>query len=151
MARVYVVKRITHVLFATALVSVSGLWKTNMFIFYTIVAMFSSIIPDADLRYMHRKLLHNLFVPVLLAVLVYYPLSWLSIDAHYLASSLVLGWLSHVLLDVVTVKGVYLFYPIANAKVALKICKSDSLLCNTLLSVASLIVIIYNVRALILG
>lgn len=144
-------KRITHVLFATALVSISGLWKTNMFVFYTIVAMFSSIIPDMDLKYMHRKLLHNLFAPVLLAISVYYLLSWLGINACHLALSLILGWLSHVLLDTITIKGVYLFYPLVDTKIALKICRSDSLPCNLFLSIASLIVIIYNVKALVLS
>ncbi|MEM4903574.1 MAG: metal-dependent hydrolase [Desulfurococcaceae archaeon] len=149
--RAYAVRRVTHVLFATALVSVSGLWETDLFAFYTLTALLSSIVPDVDLKYMHRKLLHNLFVPTLVAVSIYYSFMWLGVNAYHLILSFTSGWLSHILLDMITVKGVHPFYPLVNKRVALKICKSDGLLCNALLSGASLIVIIYSIKTLVTG
>jgi len=111
-------------------------------------ATIAAILPDADLRLKHRKSLHNVFAPLLLASLF----ALLFPDNKYIIpcmSGLLIGWLSHVLLDFLTVKGVYALYPLSGARFRLGLCKSDSITCNLLLSLVALAMIIARVGALL--
>lgn len=114
----------THLLFAALVVL---LWLKHFSIqnslFFALVALFSSIIVDIDkadskagrklwplsliieffLR--HRGLLHSFWIPLLFYVLV-------KNVSLIIASGFFVGYVSHLLLDALTVQGVTFFYPL---------------------------------------
>ena len=77
-------------------------------ILYGIFALLGSVFPDADLKFMHRKLLHNiwsLFVIVFLGM----KFGLLNSTAGMLFS---LGFISHLVSDSLTPTGIMPFWPI---------------------------------------
>lgn len=70
------------------------------------VAAVYSLLPDLDLRFKHRFMLHNLFAMVILTL----PLARMAAGQHA-----VIGYASHLLLDSVTRTGVCWDYPIGKA------------------------------------
>jgi inner membrane protein len=136
-------RKITHMFFALAL----ALWflrswshiATSIKLYYAFiaVAVFSSTIPDLDLKLKHRKTLHNITVPVLTGLVL-----WTLVpQALLLVVAFILGWLSHVLLDALTTRGVYPLHPLLDYKLALKLCKSENSLWNTTIILLSLLVV----------
>lgn len=134
-------KRITHVIFATALTAALNLWVINGGAFYTFVAMASSIAPDLDLGRYHRKMLHNIFTWISLAVFSQIMASYLGLNGRYIFISMTIGWLSHVFLDSLTKKGVALLYPFSKRFYGLKIFNSDGLVINVFFILLSLLII----------
>lgn len=133
--------RITHIFFSIAI----SMWvlptcNLTMQAILSILTGIGSIVPDFDLRFKHRKALHNIFVPLILCVLVLLVFSEIP-DVNVYVSAFLLGWLSHILLDALTVKGVYLFYPLLNRGLKIGVCRSGSLSCNLLFSFISLTLI----------
>lgn len=141
--------RKTHVVFAIALLSYTDVFSRVEFPLYAVIAAFISILPDMDLKYKHRKLLHNVFVPLMLSLLLYalYSTIQLQLDSQYFIyvnKAVWIGWLSHLFLDILTMKGVYLFYPLLDIGISLKLCHSNSVFWNTLAIVLSLIAITWR-------
>lgn len=99
-----------------------------------------AVIPDADLRFKHRKALHNIFAPLVLAAALSYVFQGVTL-AELAVTWLFIGWISHIALDVITVKGVYLFYPFYRRAISIGLCRSDSLFWNLALSALSLALI----------
>jgi len=100
----------------------------NKFIFVSI-AVIASLIPDLDmpasklgqkvrplswflnLLFGHRGLIHTIFFPLVIwGVLVHY-------NKHFIAAPFFLGYMSHLVIDMLTVQGIYFFYPISKVKV----------------------------------
>ncbi len=109
--------RITHVAMGFA----AGLLVGGNSI-YSIVCGFmgalGGYIPDLDLRFMHRKFLHNIILPTTLFIVVSI-LDVMYIDTPYyrdlafnLIFSLFLGWLLHIFTDSLTTRGVYVLWPL---------------------------------------
>lgn len=134
-------KRLTHTIFAFALFSYTDMLFKNEVIFYAVITVLSSIIPDLDLRFKHRKLLHNIFAPLLFSALLNLLLVFLGIYPYYFILALLVGWMSHIVLDMLTKRGVYIFYPILDHGISLKICNSNSLFWNSFIIVISLMII----------
>jgi len=105
---------------------------------FVAVAVFSSTIPDLDLKFKHRKTLHNIVVPALIALAVYTAVP----QVLLLGIALLLGWISHVVLDALTTRGVYPLHPLINSKLALKLCKSEDPAWNVIITLLSLLVIV---------
>ena len=141
-------KRVTHVLFAAAI----ALWLMPEVIgglehiteLARAVAVLSSaagsVIPDADLRFKHRKALHNILVPLVLVFALSYAFHGITL-AELAVAWLFIGWMSHIALDAITVRGIYLFYPFSKRVIKIGLCRSDSLPCNLVLSALSLVLI----------
>jgi len=112
---------------------------TSLQLYYAfiVVAVFSSTLPDLDLKLKHRKTLHNIVVPALLGAVFYA----LAPQALILTVAFIVGWLSHVVLDALTTRGVYPLYPLVKYKLALRLCRSESPLWNTTIILVSLLVI----------
>jgi len=113
-------KRTTHVLFAVAISGLMGLWSVNGGPFLALISGLGGVIPDLDLGKYHRRLLHNLFIVVLVYLLLEYLTRYIDFGIPYIPQALVLGWLSHIFLDSFTVRGVALFYPFSNRYYGLK-------------------------------
>jgi len=132
----------THALFGVGLALLlvgkhDPLWTT-------VFAYAGSVMPDLDLRFKHRKLLHNVFSTILLTSVT--AALW---PSHVLA--FLIGYLSHLALDIVTVGGVWLLWPLSKRSFKLGLCKSSSRLANTIFSVLGLAFIIYRLTHLGLG
>jgi len=106
-------------------------------IFYGLMGALGGYIPDLDLRIKHRKLLHNLIVPLILVSILYLATS-LAIGIQWIVQvmlrgylALVLGWILHVASDAFTKRGVYPLWPLNKEfKVALTPLKSTSIVGN---------------------
>lgn len=135
-------KRATHAVFAVAVLSLTDLWNSTSVALYALVAILASIAPDLDLKAKHRKTLHNVLVPLITSLVVYRLVLQNIPSGFYYILSLLIGWLSHIFLDILTVRRVYVTYPLTNMGLSLKLCKSDGILCNVVLLVVSLLLII---------
>lgn len=62
-----------------------------------VLVVAGAIMPDIDYAFMHRKLLHNIFVMIL---------------AFLYNIAFGIGWLSHIVLDALTVYGVAWLWPL---------------------------------------
>ncbi len=109
----------------------------SYYAFITITVL-SSTIPDLDLKLKHRKTLHNIVVPSLIVLAVYTAMP----QVLLLGIALLLGWLSHIVLDALTTKGIYPLHPLINRKLALKLCKSEDPAWNLIITLLSLLIIV---------
>lgn len=139
-------KRTTHVLFAVAISGLMGLWSVNEGPFLALISGLGGVIPDLDLGKYHRRLLHNLFIVVLVYLLLEYLTRYIDFGIPYIPQALVLGWLSHIFLDSFTVRGVALFYPFSNRYYELKKCRSNGFLCNLFFIIVSIAILVYLLR-----
>lgn len=92
--------------------------------------------PDLDIKYRHRALLHNLFFPLALLALTFIP-PYSALAS--LARLFILGWVSHLLADALTVSGVALFYPLTNKRSGIALFRSDSAVANLLIIAISVV------------
>jgi inner membrane protein len=128
-------------------------------IFYGLISGFSSYIPDLDLRYKHRKTLHNIFVLTIISLLLYTGLIFLNKDYHlmnnYMVFRIVLafsgGWFLHLVVDSFTKMGVYWFYPLSNIRVRIPLFRSNSLIGNVFFIMLSFIMYYYWMNRIGLG
>jgi inner membrane protein len=103
--------RKTHLIFAVLLFLV--LQQTmNLPIALAAFAALGAILPDLDIKFMHRKLLHNIWA--LLAI------AWLCAANGLLAMpqimAFAIGWLSHLIADSLTHRGIMPLWPIPRPK-----------------------------------
>ncbi|UXD22505.1 hypothetical protein IPA_05605 [Ignicoccus pacificus DSM 13166] len=110
----------THVAFAFAL---SFLIFFPTCVTCIMMAVLYSIVPDYDIKYKHRKLFHNVFAMLLLTLpaLLFGPQVYLGA---------ILGYASHLLSDIVTVRGVALLYPLSERYFRVAKLRSSSPLAN---------------------
>jgi len=112
--------------------------------------------PDLDLKFKHRKTLHSLISMLSASALVYTVLSvveaflGLNTMAYFLTLSFFSGWILHVISDSLTVKGVYILWPISDYRLRLASFKSNSLLLNIIGVLLSLTIIIFLIYSMYL-
>lgn len=125
-------RRSTHIIFGVAI----AYWILRGDPLILSIGLFASavgsVLPDVDLKFKHRKSLHNLLSIAATAIVVYFALP-VELFRNTVVLGLTLGWMSHLLLDLITKKGVALFYPISGYFFKLGLCRSDSIACNTLI------------------
>lgn len=120
---------VSHLLFGmlAGILGCSFLRCDNVVVFASVSA-FASMIPDLDhlnskisrklqpfavilSLFRHRGFVHSVFPPIMLYFLL------LSFD-FYIAAAVFIGYLSHLLLDSLTVKGVRLLYPVVPFRIS---------------------------------
>ncbi|MCE4617242.1 MAG: metal-dependent hydrolase [Desulfurococcales archaeon] len=74
---------------------------------YFVGALAGGLLPDFDLMWGHRKLLHTVLIPIALAVVGVLGV----VSDPGFAYALALGWVSHLLSDGVTKRGVAFLWP----------------------------------------
>lgn len=112
-------------------------------LFCLAVAVWYSILPDYDVRYKHRKSLHNVFAMLILS------LPWIVFSPDlFLAASL--SYFTHLLADMMTVRGVALFYPFSSKYYRIAKFRSSSLKLN-LGTIALSAILIYLKLSWLLG
>jgi inner membrane protein len=150
--------RITHVIigFGYGLLLGNDLSSS---IFYGLISSLSSYIPDLDLKYKHRKTLHNIFILTILSLLLYIGLVFLNRNYHLLSDYIVLrivlafggGWFLHLVVDSFTKRGVYWFYPLSNIRIGIPLFRSNSLIGNVFFIMFSFIIYYYWMNKMGLG
>ncbi|MEM2506116.1 MAG: metal-dependent hydrolase [Nitrososphaeria archaeon] len=145
------VEKTTHIIFAFGL-SINILWYDNLLDFLSIIvaSFFGTILPDWDLKVRHRKILHNVFVPIfsflmLILILKYFfnVNNFLSISFAYLT-----GYLSHLFLDLLT-GGVALLYPIKTRIFTILKTKYNNFFLNFSFTFFGIILIYLKIRSVI--
>lgn len=145
------VEKTTHIIFAFGL-SINILWYDNLLDFLSIIvaSFFGTILPDWDLKVRHRKILHNVFVPIfsflmLILILKYFfnVNNFLSISFAYL-----IGYLSHLFLDLLT-GGVALLYPIKTRIFTILKIKYNNFFLNFSFTFFGIILIYLKIRSII--
>ncbi|KSW11624.1 hypothetical protein CF15_01995 [Pyrodictium occultum] len=112
------------------------------------VAALAAAIPDLDLHTAHRALLHNVPVMLALTILAYAAsLAAAPWAAWLVAAGFLLGYSSHLLLDMLTVRGVALLYPFQRRFYRLARLRSSDPLANKLLQAASAAVAAYSLAS----
>ncbi|MET1160434.1 MAG: metal-dependent hydrolase [Thermoprotei archaeon] len=148
--------RVVHVFmgFSTGLLLCSLLNNSYWFL-CGIMSGIGGYIPDLDLRIKHRKLLHNIIIPLVTITLIYSMthlvftngsnVILLIIDASLL--SLLIGWLLHVFCDAFTKRGVYILWPInEEVRVSLTPLKSGELVGNLVVMIIASLEMYYWLR-----
>jgi membrane-bound metal-dependent hydrolase YbcI (DUF457 family) len=79
---------------------------------FIVAVVFGAFIPDMDVvafffkKFLHRKLLHNIWFMILLSALVY-----LTFNNVFLSIGIIIGFASHILADSFTFYGTFPLYP----------------------------------------
>jgi inner membrane protein len=108
-----------------------------------IVGGLASLLPDLDLAWRHRMLLHNLTVTAVLIAAVWLAWSRLGLPYKLLATaSFAAGYLSHILLDMLTVRGVALLYPYTRRRYRLLKLRTSDRLANHAITLLSTVVLL---------
>ena len=107
------------------------------------VAMVFSVLPDLDLHFKHRAALHNINFFLILAVAAYIVLN--PVGCFWpVAIGLAAGYLGHILLDMLTVRGVAILYPFTSRRLRIARLRSGSTAANTAITILSLLLLIYS-------
>ncbi|MBU0930274.1 MAG: metal-dependent hydrolase [Nanoarchaeota archaeon] len=117
----------THIAFAllSSLIAIKFLNISNPYIFILIVC-FVSLIPDIDNKdsklgrkfkfvsmfFEHRGILHTIFPPLLLFILLSY------FNYNLFAWAVLIGYLSHILIDGLTLEGINFLHPISSFRIS---------------------------------
>ncbi|NPA98394.1 MAG: metal-dependent hydrolase [Crenarchaeota archaeon] len=105
--------------------------STYMIPLCAIMGAIGGYMPDFDLRFKHRKTLHNIFSLIIGSIVLYILLGLVPIDMLHryiwqLVLSFSIGWLLHIFCDGFTKRGVYLFWPFSNKSYGPKLFRSNS-------------------------
>ena len=136
------VKRITHIVFGLGLAIYLNNPQLKILAWCGFSAFLGSIVPDLDLKYKHRVLLHNVFSLMLISTIVAVLLKLTSIYNFNYVWAFTIGYMSHILSDAFTKTGVTLFYPISNRRIRFTKARYDNPLLNIAFIVIGLILIV---------
>jgi len=108
-------------------------------------AITGGIFPDIDIKLKHRKLMHNVFSFLIISFTLLYTthfiLGSLNIFKIFIQAFLV-GYFTHILLDLFTVRGVAILWPILVRSFSFSERRYDDPLLNTLFIVLGLMAMI---------
>ncbi|MEM7824190.1 MAG: metal-dependent hydrolase [Candidatus Aenigmatarchaeota archaeon] len=130
-------QRWTHLVFA-ALLFVGFNFILHMPLYFSLFAFIGAIIPDMDIGFMHRKLLHNIWA---LAVMLILGFKFGLMD-RAVAIAFSLGFFSHLASDALTHMGVMPLWPITRPKIHGPI-KTGGL--GEFLVLATLLFVLFNI------
>jgi len=100
---------------------------------YIILAALGSLIPDLDLKYKHRKTLHNIFIPPIITLGLTLALSKaLTLNPIYIYLAIIIAWLSHIIGDLFTVGGVAMLWPLKSKRIRLLKLRYDHPIVSTI-------------------
>ncbi len=147
-------ERAAHLVFAAGAsleaLRLAGLLRPLLGLAALFSAAVGSSVPDVDLGRGHRALLHNVFMAVLLSVLFY--LLGYSIGGGLLAAAMGVGYavghFSHIFLDMLTVRGVALLYPVSRRYYRLLRLRSDSRLANAVVGLVGALLLLDTITSM---
>ncbi len=77
----------------------------------------------------HREFTHSIIGTIFISYLMYFILGRFKIDSQYVnmfTIAFTIGLISHILLDIITISGVVLFYPIYKKRIRIGLFKSNN-------------------------
>jgi len=137
-------KRLVHCIIGSTLGLLVSSDKPFIFPYLVVIGWIGGWIPDLDLRIKHRKSLHNIWIAVFSAAILYmitsYIYNYLVLTSYITKSSFLektvivfLGaWILHILCDSLTIRGVYPFYPLSNYRLRIAKLRSNGLAANAI-------------------
>jgi len=139
------VERRSHLLFAAALAALTAgvLGARDLLPLFTAMSLLGALIPDFDLGFRHRMLLHNVFIGAALAGLPLLAGVFLPVFPASMLWGLPLGFASHIFLDMATFQGVALFYPLSRRRFRYARLRSTSRLANLAVEAISTLIFLY--------
>ncbi len=103
----------------------------------SLMGVIGGFVPDIDLRFKHRKALHNIFSLIALTMIVYgillYVTKYTYLDpanAYRFSLAFASGMMLHILFDSTTKMGVYILFPFSNKRLRIPIFRSNSVWAN---------------------
>lgn len=146
-----------HLAFSLLLVFLYSInFSVNSKIGFVLVALLFSFLPDIDeyrskigkklwfisvplkLVFGHRKIIHSIFVPLILSIAIF-------LFSPELAIAAFIGYMSHLLLDALTPAGIMFFYPLFKFKIS-GFVKTDSFLAEVLFFVVLVLDVVIVVK-----
>ncbi len=118
----------------------------------TLIGMGASWIPDIDWRFKHRKLLHNLLALIGFTVAFAYCLNILGfhgLGALVAVVVFAVGYLMHIVTDMLTVYGVAIFWPFSKSRYRLAKLRTDDKLSNAVLIILSVLLVVAKMLYLV--
>jgi inner membrane protein len=97
----------THLLFGALLFLALNV-RLGYPMLMVVFSLIGSMVPDLDIRFMHRKLMHNLWVLALMLIGGFAS----GLMNNQIAASFSIGFISHLLSDSLTRTGIMPFWPI---------------------------------------
>ena len=129
-------KRSAHIVLGLGSSLLIGVFTSLTYSFILIISgVLGSLFPDLDLRYKHRILLHNILMLIVSSMLTGFLLSYLGfsrIFSAYFSAGFFMGYMSHLIGDLLTYRGVALLYPFSRKMFKIPIGSSESTLVNLL-------------------
>ncbi len=113
-------KRKVHVFMGVGLAVAAAARSLADVIPVALMGAVGSIMPDFDVLYKHRKLLHNVFAALLFTLGALLLMARLGVEgpqAWLYSQAFIVGWLSHILGDMVTKGGVALLWPFSSRRI----------------------------------
>lgn len=104
-------KKLTHLIFAFLLFSLFN-FILNFQIYFSVFAFIGALFPDLDLGFYHRKLFHNLWILMIALSIGFY----FSLIDKTVAIIFSIGFVSHLIADSMTHKGIMPLWPIEKPK-----------------------------------
>jgi len=132
-------KKTTHLIFGAGITIYLIDPSIGDFFPILLVAIISSNIPDIDLKFKHRRLLHNVFAPVVISIIINYFLTnydfpVISQLKNKIIASFLVGYYSHLFLDSLTYRGIDLFWPLQKKSYGIKSTRFDNIVWNFIVS-----------------
>jgi len=128
-------KRYAHAVFGIgfAVFTLSPLLRASELPLIVLSGGMGSLFPDLDVRFRHRKALHNVFSLAATSLAVLAAASLLGLGVA-IAASYTLGYISHILGDMLTRRGVAILYPLRGRfyRFPIVLGRSEDLLVNIL-------------------
>ena len=108
-------------------------------------AITGGIFPDIDVKLKHRKLMHNIFSLLITSFALFYIMRFILSPLNMLEifiQAFLIGYFTHILLDLFTVRGVAILWPILARSFRFSERKYDDPLLNALFIVLGLMAMI---------
>ena len=99
--------RNTHIVFAILLFIILQFTMQIPFALALFAAV-GALLPDLDLKFMHRKLLHNVWMMFVIPWIF----TSVSLITQQQAAALMIGWASHLIADSLTIMGIMPLWPL---------------------------------------
>jgi inner membrane protein len=106
-------QKVTHIIFAFFIIIIFG-FVLNFPVYMSLFAFVGVLIPDIDTRFkrFHRKIFHNVWFLVILLFVI----SRLTLFNRLAAIVFSIGFLSHLIADSLTHRGIMPFWPLKKPK-----------------------------------
>lgn len=146
-------KRITHKIFALG-ITMFMLKPSLLNVLPALLAtIFGSLFPDFDIRFKHRRFLHNVFALTFIGILPLIMLeNFFEVPSYIslMSKAFFIGYFTHIMLDLFSKGGVALFWPLRTRRYRVTEERYDNIYLNLFFSILGITAIIIYIKESIL-